>query len=168
MRLLENIILETNNGIEVIQAGAILKEQSDTLDDVDLDAIQTQPQYSTKQLADMVERWISKNRSYVDKGQITEQQWEYVTEELLILIKMLYDGDKEGIVRHIQALKNHQVDNPKQQKLKNVIMKVYNNIASKLGTYEFHGGRILNRESFIHIKNYIIEAITAFDNIING
>ena len=163
MRLLESVIIMSESGPEILPEGTIL-EETGTID-VDLDKIQTEPQYSTAELSDMVERWLVKNKKYVEEGKITPNQWDFITGELLTLMKLLSRGDKEGIVDHLKAIKSQPASSDKQAKLKAIILKIYDNIASKLGTYEVHGNKILNKES-VALSSIIQEGLESIEKAI--
>lgn len=159
MKLLQPVIYELDNTMVVLPAGSIILEESDTID-VDPKSLERdEKQYSPKHLAGMVERWIRKNKQLVDSGKVTTKEWDYITSHLLQLMRALHSNDKEAIMAQKDSLSSKNINNPRLAKLHKAVLGVYNEIGSKLGSYEIMGNKIFQREEFEKLAGILNESL---------
>lgn len=162
MKLLESIMILNNGSLDIIAEGSIVKlfegvgEPEYIEGYTDDDIRQEMETKSTKELSKMVQGWIAKAKDlYLKKG-MKESTWNAIIDEVLQLIRMLENGDREMIADRSMSLDS----SPIQDKVAHRIVKnIYDQVGSKLGSFEIMGSKILNREDVVNMANIIIESI---------
>lgn len=159
MRLLQPVILELDDSMTVLPVGSVIYEDSDTIDIDPKSLEKDEKQYSSRELANMVERWIRKNKQLVDAGKITQKEWDYITSHLLQLMRALHSNNKEAIMSQKDALMAKNINNPRLAKLHKAVLGVYNEIGNKIGSYEIMANKIFQREDFNKLASALSESL---------
>jgi hypothetical protein len=159
MKTLEDLLIVTEHGIEIVPSGSIITEADDDIIDIDPGSLEADPQPSMQELSKKVEKWLVIAKADKEAGILSENGWNHVTEMLTGLLKLIHSGDKEGIVTRLEALKA----NNDGSRLSNTIIKLYSDIAGQLGSFPIMQNRIFNRECIESISAMILEALDYID-----